>query len=145
MDRMGRQTLYPLTGSWWNGGNIPGKKAQCLTYTDGIAEYERVCRGFMMLDGKQRGMGMGIEMEMGGGLKGFEVVYEEVEVEIKDVVATGMGTGASTGKDNVLVSVGEVCGEECRVKDVSSTLDTDRGCVRCAVVSQGGQTIRSNA
>ncbi|KIX06716.1 uncharacterized protein Z518_04692 [Rhinocladiella mackenziei CBS 650.93] len=41
---MSQQTLFPLTNSWWTGGNIPGKKVQMLTYTRGIGEYEPQCR-----------------------------------------------------------------------------------------------------
>ncbi len=37
-------TLFPLTSSWWTGGNIPGKKAESLTYTAGIEQYEKQCR-----------------------------------------------------------------------------------------------------
>ncbi|KAH6988314.1 hypothetical protein BKA56DRAFT_477622 [Ilyonectria sp. MPI-CAGE-AT-0026] len=37
------KTLFPLTNSWWNGGNIPGKKVQLLSYVGGIAEYEKQC------------------------------------------------------------------------------------------------------
>jgi hypothetical protein len=37
-------TLFPLTSSWWTGGNIPGKKAESLTYVLGIEEYEKQCR-----------------------------------------------------------------------------------------------------
>lgn len=34
-------TLFPLTESWWTGANIPGKKAQMLTYLNGLEQYER--------------------------------------------------------------------------------------------------------
>ena len=37
-------TLFPLTSSWWTGGNIPGKKAESLSYTAGIDAYEKQCR-----------------------------------------------------------------------------------------------------
>lgn len=40
-------TLIPQTSSWWNGGNIPGKKAEGLTYVLGIDHYERQCRDSM--------------------------------------------------------------------------------------------------
>jgi len=51
-----RYTLFPFTNSWWNGSNIPGKKAQNMTYIGGIDNYEKQCRE---------------KME---GWKGFEVV-----------------------------------------------------------------------
>ncbi|OAL39669.1 hypothetical protein AYO20_01066 [Fonsecaea nubica] len=53
---MSMKTLFPLTNSWWTGGNIPGKKIQMLTYTNGIAQYEPQCR------------------ETLDGWKGFEIV-----------------------------------------------------------------------
>lgn len=34
-------TLFPLTESWWTGANIPGKKAQMLTYLNGLQQYEK--------------------------------------------------------------------------------------------------------
>jgi len=42
--KMADQTLFPLTSSWWTGGNIPGKKPQMLTYVAGIDTYEATCR-----------------------------------------------------------------------------------------------------
>lgn len=41
---MNEKTLFPLTSSWWTGGNIPGKKAESLTYIGGINMYEKTCR-----------------------------------------------------------------------------------------------------
>ena len=41
---MNEPTLFPLTSSWWTGGNIPGKKAESLTYVLGIEKYEAQCR-----------------------------------------------------------------------------------------------------
>ena len=38
-------TLFPETPSWWTGGNIPGKKAEPLTYIGGIDMYEKECHG----------------------------------------------------------------------------------------------------
>ncbi|CAK1359580.1 unnamed protein product [Cercospora beticola] len=38
------RTLFPQTDSWWNGANIPGKKAEFSTFLPGIAVYERNCR-----------------------------------------------------------------------------------------------------
>lgn len=38
------QTLFPLTASWWTGANIPGKKAQMLTYLLGLGEYTKETR-----------------------------------------------------------------------------------------------------
>lgn len=36
INMMNEHTLFPLTNSWWSGGNIPGKKVQMLTYPGGI-------------------------------------------------------------------------------------------------------------
>lgn len=44
IEEMNKNTLYPLTNSWWNGGNIPGKKPQNITHTAGIAVYEAQCK-----------------------------------------------------------------------------------------------------
>ncbi len=44
IEGMNKNTLFPLTNSWWNGGNIPGKKAQNITHTEGIAVYEAQSR-----------------------------------------------------------------------------------------------------
>jgi hypothetical protein len=44
VDAMAQHTLFPLTSSWWTGGNIPGKKPQMLTYVAGIDTYEATCR-----------------------------------------------------------------------------------------------------
>ncbi|RTE81792.1 hypothetical protein BHE90_003693 [Fusarium euwallaceae] len=38
-------TLMNETNSWWNGGNIPGKKIQTLVFNVGISRYEEICRG----------------------------------------------------------------------------------------------------
>lgn len=45
VDQLASATLFPLTNSWWTGGNIPGKKVQLLTYVLGIQQYEATCRG----------------------------------------------------------------------------------------------------
>ncbi|KAK3049957.1 hypothetical protein LTR09_008877 [Extremus antarcticus] len=49
-------TLIPQTDSWWNGANIPGKKAESMIYPGGINMYEAQCRETM------------------DGWKGFDVV-----------------------------------------------------------------------
>ncbi|KIV99317.1 hypothetical protein, variant [Verruconis gallopava] len=36
--------LVRFTNSWWNGGNIYGKKTQMLTFPAGIDMYEKMCR-----------------------------------------------------------------------------------------------------
>jgi hypothetical protein len=36
--------LVKHTNSWWNGGNIYGKKTQMLTFPAGIDVYEKICR-----------------------------------------------------------------------------------------------------
>jgi hypothetical protein len=47
MNAMSKRTLYPYTNSWWNGSNIPGKKAENMTYIGGINNYEAQCRATM--------------------------------------------------------------------------------------------------
>lgn len=42
-----KYTLIPYTDSWWNGANIPGKKAQSLIYVGGINMYEPQIRATM--------------------------------------------------------------------------------------------------
>jgi len=42
--QMNEQTLFPLTSSWWTGGNIPGRTARALTFLGGIDLYEQICR-----------------------------------------------------------------------------------------------------
>ncbi|MCJ1475801.1 hypothetical protein MMC13_004465 [Lambiella insularis] len=42
-------TLFPITDSWYNGGNIEGKPKEQLNYAGGIPKYERECRA--RLDG----------------------------------------------------------------------------------------------
>ena len=44
MNAMNAYTLYQYTDSWWTGANIPGKKAENMTYVMGIDTYERQCR-----------------------------------------------------------------------------------------------------
>jgi hypothetical protein len=41
---MNDQTLFPLTKSWYNGSNIPGKKVEPLNYIGGVHNYEKACR-----------------------------------------------------------------------------------------------------
>jgi hypothetical protein len=59
IDAMNQHTLFPLTNSWWNGANIPGKRIQLLTHPGGIQMYEAQC-----LD----------KLE---GWKGFTVVHDK--------------------------------------------------------------------
>ncbi|KAM0720984.1 hypothetical protein Q7P37_003269 [Cladosporium fusiforme] len=40
-------TLIPQTSSWWNAANIPGKRAEGMTYVLGIQAYEKQCRDSM--------------------------------------------------------------------------------------------------
>ena len=56
---MSKMTLIPYTDSWWNGANIPGKKAENMIYVGGINNYEPDCRATM------------------DGWKGFDVVTAE--------------------------------------------------------------------
>ncbi|OQV02263.1 hypothetical protein CLAIMM_07494 [Cladophialophora immunda] len=44
IDAMNKPTLFPLTDSWWNATNIPGKKPQMLTHVGGIEMYEEQCK-----------------------------------------------------------------------------------------------------
>ncbi|KAF2195143.1 FAD/NAD(P)-binding domain-containing protein [Zopfia rhizophila CBS 207.26] len=44
LNGMNEHTLYPYTDSWWTGGNIPGKKAENMSYIAGINTYEKTCR-----------------------------------------------------------------------------------------------------
>ena len=34
---------HPSCNSWYNGGNVPGKKRMYMGYTAGIPEYTRRC------------------------------------------------------------------------------------------------------
>lgn len=43
LSKMNEGTLFPFTSSWWTGGNIPGKKAENMTYIGGIDNYEKQC------------------------------------------------------------------------------------------------------
>lgn len=56
LNEMSKHTLFPFTDSWWNGSNIPGKKAENMNYIAGINTYEQQCRATM------------------DGWKGFDVV-----------------------------------------------------------------------
>lgn len=47
LNGMVEHTLFPYTDSWWNGSNIPGKKAENQTYIGGINAYEAQCRATM--------------------------------------------------------------------------------------------------
>lgn len=49
-------TLFPYTDSWWNGGDVPGKKKEMIAYVAGIKHYEARCRSLV------------------DGLQGFEIV-----------------------------------------------------------------------
>ena len=35
--------VHPTCKSWYNGGNVPGKKRMYMGYTAGIPEYRRRC------------------------------------------------------------------------------------------------------
>jgi hypothetical protein len=35
--------VHPSCNSWYNGGNVPGKKRMYMGYTGGIPEYHRRC------------------------------------------------------------------------------------------------------
>ena len=47
LDAMTKGTLLPFTDSWWNGANIPGKKAENMVFVAGINVYEKMCRETM--------------------------------------------------------------------------------------------------
>ena len=59
IDDMHKGTLFPFTDSWWNGGNIPGKKKENINFIAGIEIYEKVCRDIL------------------AEWKGFKVVFED--------------------------------------------------------------------
>jgi hypothetical protein len=44
IEQMCETLLVRFTNSWWNGGNITGKKTQMLTFPGGIDLYEKMCR-----------------------------------------------------------------------------------------------------
>jgi hypothetical protein len=44
IEKMCETLLVRFTNSWWNGGNIYGKKTQMLTFPAGIDLYEKMCR-----------------------------------------------------------------------------------------------------
>lgn len=66
IDTMSNYTLLPLTNSWWNAANVPGKKVQMLTHPGGIQMYEAQCRETLK------------------DWKGFTVVYGENGVAEKE-------------------------------------------------------------
>jgi dsDNA-binding SOS-regulon protein len=66
IDTMSNYTLLPLTNSWWNASNVPGKKVQMLTHPGGIQMYEAQCRETLK------------------DWKGFTVVYGENDVAEKE-------------------------------------------------------------
>ena len=41
---LGDKTLFPGTGSWYMGANVPGKPRELLNYAGGILLYEEECR-----------------------------------------------------------------------------------------------------
>lgn len=43
IESQAQRTLFRLTDSWWNRGNVPGAKPQSLSFIAGIDEYERLC------------------------------------------------------------------------------------------------------
>jgi hypothetical protein len=44
IESMCAKLLVRFTDSWWNGGNVAGKKTQMLTFPGGIDVYEKMCR-----------------------------------------------------------------------------------------------------
>jgi len=44
IEKMCETLLVRFTNSWWNGGNVYGKKTQMLTFPAGIDLYEKMCR-----------------------------------------------------------------------------------------------------
>lgn len=40
IESMNAPTLFPLTNSWWNTSNIPGKRIQNVTHLGGVKMYE---------------------------------------------------------------------------------------------------------
>ena len=94
IDAMNQHTLFPLTNSWWNAANVPGKRVQILTHPGGIQMYEGQCRG--MLEG-WKGFTV-VKGEGGKGKEKGEALKEGDEVEEKDVVGVvGNGHVVSNG------------------------------------------------
>jgi hypothetical protein len=44
IEHMCETLLVRFTNSWWNGGNVSGKKTQMLTFPAGIDVYEKICK-----------------------------------------------------------------------------------------------------
>lgn len=76
-------TLFPLTESWWTGANIPGKKAQMLTYLNGLERYEQEVQ------------------ERLGRWEGFAVRYADGELEARDPPAAQAGVPLRPKGDEV--------------------------------------------
>ena len=47
INKMADMTLLPLTNSWWTGNNIPGRKAETLSYVGGLNNYEPQIRSHL--------------------------------------------------------------------------------------------------
>ena len=73
INMMNNMTLFPFTSSWWTGGNIPGKKAEAMTYIGGIEMYEKQCRSAM------------------DGWKGFEVIPASAEEQQMKITTFEVG------------------------------------------------------
>ena len=90
IDAMNKYTLFPLTNSWWNAANIPGKRVQILTHPGGIQMYEAQCRetlegwkGFTVMHAQKGGA------EANGLVKEKSVVGEKEFSEMSAVEANG--------------------------------------------------------
>ncbi|ETI22686.1 hypothetical protein G647_06762 [Cladophialophora carrionii CBS 160.54] len=87
IDAMNQYTLFPLTNSWWNGANIPGKRIQLLTHPGGIQMYEAQCR------------------EKLEGWKGFTVVHDENGAAAEE---NGVAKQNGVAKENGIAANGHI-------------------------------------
>ena len=81
IDAMSKYTLIPLTNSWWNAANVPGKRIQMLTHVGGIHLYEEQCRG-TLADWK----GFTVVHGKNGVVEGSEVAEENGVPKENDIL-----------------------------------------------------------
>jgi hypothetical protein len=73
LEQMMSPTLFKFAGSWWNGGNIPGKKVQVFAYIGGLGNYEKTCR------------------EAISTWKGFDVLLDDQVQHVSEKTTKGTG------------------------------------------------------
>ena len=83
VDSLTKYTLFPLTNSWWNASNIPGKKVQMLTYILGIQQYEAQCRAIL-----DEWKGFQIERENNKIEEKSEGIAQHLENSLPDEILT---------------------------------------------------------